>query len=435
MRVNETTSVMSRRGATIIMMVSLAMSGVAGCSGDEHISAPETVPFPSQLLEIGEITATVDVAAGTLTFEPVAPHSALAGAGVISAAIYGNQGVTVRIFNSPVVTSPSSTPGKKTFTASVGIRNLLPYQIGDEQSGSAPADTMGFDIFMGAGPNVTSTSSPCSPACTVIVKNADGSRAFSAPAQRYWHYPELLGPAGSATDTTRARKVWTFEADTQVTNFSFSVVVNAPWPAPYETRWKIAYEADSVPTSAASSRWREIIGGTGGTIATGSPAAGLMTLTTERKGIRAFARYDSLAAGTSAYMEVRVRRNDTGGKPEEVVFGMADDSKFIGVGLTSSRVGFLNDKYQFAISWAVDAATLRSYQLRKFRSDSVQILVDGARIGSRSYGSFPAVPAGAAGSAFFFGGPGVIFPAPNGAIADQSTTWDYVTYEIGVPTP
>jgi hypothetical protein len=238
-----------------------------------------------------------------------------------------------------VVTAVSATdPAKKTFTANVGVRNLLAYPIGDEQSGPSPTDVMGLDIFLGSGPTVGATSSPCSPACAVTVKNADGARAFNAPNQQYWHYPDRLGAAGSGTDTTAARKVWTFEADSQVTTFSFNVVVNAPWPAPYETRWKVDFEADSMPESAASTRWQQIIAGAGATITLGSPSAGMMTMVTSKKVTQAFARYDSLAASTSAYMEVRMRRNDASTKPEEVVFGMADASKFIAIGVTGSRV-------------------------------------------------------------------------------------------------
>lgn len=423
----------SSRSASIVTMLSLAVVVTMGCSDERHITAPEVMPIAAPSLEIGEMRATVDVAAGTMTFEPIAQR-AFSGAGVISAAIYGNQGVTVRIFNSPVITSISATPGKKIFTANVGIRNLLPYPIGDEQSAAAPVDTMGLDVFMGSGPTVVATSSPCSPGCTVTVKNADGSRAFNSPNQQYWHYDDRLGAAGSGTDTTRVRKVWTFEADTQVTNFSFNVVVNAPWPAPYETRWKVDFEADSLPQSPAGTRWQQIIDGAGTTLTLGSPSAGMMTVATAKKVTHAFARYDSLATANSAYVEARLRRNDAGGKPEEVVLGMADDSRFIAIGFTSTRVGFLGVSYQFVgSSYAVSASSFHTYQLRKFGADSVQLLVDGARVGSRAYTAFPNTAVGAQ-SAFFFGGPGAVLPAPNN-VAAQSSTWDYVIYEIGVPTP
>jgi hypothetical protein len=269
----------------------------------------------------------------------------------------------------------------------------------------------------------------------VTVVNADGARPFSAlTAQQYWHYHDRLGAAGTATDTTRLRKVWTFEADTQVTTFSFSVIVNAPWPAPHETRWKVNFEADSLPTSTAASRWKQVIPDAAGTITLGSPAAGIMTVVTQRKVTQAFVRYDSLAASTSAYMEVRMSRNDASNKAEEVVFGMADASRFIAIGVTDSRVGFLTAAYQFTgTTFAVNASALHAYQIRKFASDSVVLLIDGVRVGSRAYSTLPNTAVGAS-SAFFFGGPGAIFAGPKN-VADQSSSWDYVIYEIGVPTP
>ena len=432
MRVS-TTNHRSNRLARLASILALA-SVIGGCAEEPRITGPAVRPSAVPMLELGELRATVDAEAGTMTFEPIV-HRGLAGAAIISAAIYGNQGVTVRIFNSPVVTAVDpGNPGKKTFTASVGIRNLLPYPIGDEQSGIAPLDTIGLDVFMGTGPTVVATSSACAPACTVTVKNADGTRAFNAPAQQYWHYNDRLGAAGTPTDTTLLRKVWTFEADTQVTNFNFSVVVNAPWPAPHETRWKVAFEADSAPESAAGSRWQQVIAGAGATIALGTPVAGVMTMTTDRKMTQAFARFDSLDSQTSAYMEVRVQRNDVSNKPEEVVFGMTDGSKFVAIGLSSSRVGFLNASYNFSgTSYPVTASTFHAYQIRKFGADSVQLLVDGVRVGSRVWSALPDVPLGVL-SAFFFGGPGVVLPGPKN-VAEQSTSWDYVTYEIGVPTP
>ncbi len=435
MRVATMISPLNARSRRTMVMLSVAALVSIGCADERHATAPATLPIATPSMELGEMRATVDVAAGTMTFERIASHGSLGGANVISAAIYGNQGVTVRIFNSPVVTAPSATnPAKKTFTANVGIRNLLAYPVGDEQAGAAPTDTIGLDVFLGSGPTVTATSSPCSPACTVTVKGADGAQAFNAPNQQYWHYRDRLGAAGSGTDTTRVRKVWTFEADSQVTNFSFSVTINAPWPAPYETRWKVNYAADSAPESTSSTTWRQIISGAGGVITLGSPSAGMMTITTIRKVTQAFTRYDSLASAASAYMEVRMRRNDASTKPEEVVFGMADAAKFITIGVTGSRVGFLTSTYAFSgTSYAVTTSSFHAYQIRKFGADSVQLLVDGTRIASRTYASLPNTAAGA-GSAFFFGGPGAIFDGAKN-VADQSTTWDYVIYEIGVATP
>ena len=424
-----------RSRSTTLLLASAAIVTI-GCSDERQATAPVTLPVAPPSMELGTMRATVDVVAGTMTFEPITTHGSLGGANIISAAIYGGQGTTVRIYNSPVVSAPSPTnPAKKTFTANVGIRNLLSYPVGDEEAGAAPTDTMGLDVFMGTGPTVTATSSACPSGCSVTVKNADGTRSFNAPNQQYWHYHDRLGAAGSGTDTTRVRKVWTFEADTQVTNFSFSVVVNAPWPAPYETRWKIDFPADSSPESSVASVWQQVVAGAGGTVTLGSPSAGMLTVTTDKKAAQAFARYDALASTTSAYMEVRAKRNDGAStKPEEVVFGMADDTKFIAIGMTASRVGFLTSAYIYSgTTYAVNATDFHTYQIRKFGADSVQLLVDGTRVGSRTYASLPNTAAGAR-SAFFFGGPGAIFDAPKN-VADVSMTWDYVIYEIGVSTP
>src|SRR5690606_8973841 len=100
----------------------------------------------------------------------------------------GDQGVTVRIYNSPVTVSPSS-PGKKRYSASVGVRNLLPHTIGDEQAGPA-SHNLGIFVFVTAGPTVTGTSSACSPACTVSVVGQDGIFNFTTPGQRYWFWQE-----------------------------------------------------------------------------------------------------------------------------------------------------------------------------------------------------------------------------------------------------
>src|SRR5215208_1676165 len=104
MRVAASRTPIDRSAVRMMMLVAAAATMVA-CADDQSITAPVVVPAmpATPSLEIGELRATVDVEAGTMTFEPIAQHGAFAGASVISTAIYGNQGVTVRIFNSPVV--------------------------------------------------------------------------------------------------------------------------------------------------------------------------------------------------------------------------------------------------------------------------------------------------------------------------------------------
>src|SRR5690349_16761137 len=124
MRVAASRNALMNRAARVMTVV-VAASLTAACSDDHRITAPVVLPTSpvTSSLEIGELRATVDVVAGTMTFEPIAQAGAFAGARVISTAIYGNQNVTVRIYNSPVVAAISATnPAKKTFSANVGIR-------------------------------------------------------------------------------------------------------------------------------------------------------------------------------------------------------------------------------------------------------------------------------------------------------------------------
>src|SRR5687767_1188759 len=137
-----------------------AMLGVALAACSEHSAEVEgavaRVPVTPSM---GTIRGVVDLSTGTMTLEPATSSlAARRSADRINAAIYGNQGVTTRFYNSAVVTG-APVGGKKTLTANVGIRNLLPHTIGDEQVGIAPLDTIGIYGFVSAGPTVLSTTS------------------------------------------------------------------------------------------------------------------------------------------------------------------------------------------------------------------------------------------------------------------------------------
>jgi hypothetical protein len=76
--------------------------------------------------------------------------------------------------------------------------------------------------------------------------------------------------------------------------------------------------------------------------------------------------------------------------------------------------------------------SFHTYEIRKFAADSVQLWVDGVRRVTRAYSTFSAhltvTPHG-----FYFG------PAGTGAnptsVLGNSSSWDYVIYEIGVTQP
>ena len=405
---------------------------IAGCDGPSRPLAPRQ-ELPAGTEAVATLRGTVDLVAGTMTFERVAPGTAsLGGSRAVSASVYGDQGVTVRIYNSPVVVTNPSSPGKKRYTANVGVRNLQPFPIGDEQAGQAPTDTSGLFVFVNGGPTPTGASSPCSPACSVTVANAHGRLAFNAPSQPYWYWKDRLSAMGGSRDTTLARMSWSFEADTQVTGFTFDVLVAAAWPAPHETRWKTELPADSLPHLTAEPRWlREAVLGSE-TVVVDPTVPGAITLTSVTNGSQTFERRDSIGPSSNVYMEARLRLNSAPSKPE-VSFGFYDGTRFIGVGLNGTRVGFVDPGFNGnGISVASATTTFQTYRLRKFGSDSVQILVNGTRVLSRPYSSFT-ITYPLTYSFFEFGNPG---PAnQQRSQAGNSSTWDYVVYEIGVTQP
>ena len=412
-----------KRARRVLVTLTVAACADAGRGTQPVVGEP---PVPA-FAPVG-LRGTVDVTTGTLTFEPLGT-----GVGEVRAAsIYGNQGVTVRLYNSPVVVAASPTPGMETYTANVGLQNRLAFPIGDEQAGATPLDTMGIYVFVNSGPTVTATSSPCSPACAVTVRNAHGRLGFITPAQQYWHWNERVGAFGGGSDTTRTRRTWVFEADTQVTAFSFDVLVSAAWPAPHETRWRMSYEGDSVPDIGAEPRWTRNSTGTP-TFTLNSPSAEILTIAVPVLGRLAFYASDSLGTTTNAYVEARFRTNTPTLLAPEVSFGIDDNVKFIAAGISGSQVGFMNSSFAFLAGAVTETTTsFHAYEIRKFAADSVQLWVDGVRRITRAYSTFSAhlavTPHG-----FYFG------PAGTGAnptsVLGNSSSWDYVIYEIGVTQP
>jgi hypothetical protein len=394
--------------------------------------AAATAPSNHPQGSAARLHGTVDVAAGTLTFEPLPPAGATLVGGSPDAAIYGNQGVTVRIYNSAVVASAPSA-GKRTYSANVGVRNLLAYRIGDEQGVAAPPDTMGIYVFLNTAPVVTATSSPCA-ACVVTVKNRDGTLDFNAVNQAYWFYPELLGPANGGKDTTLARKPWVFEADTQVTSFSFDVLVSAPWVAPNETVWRVTYPGDSLPAVNAEPKWRRF----STQFATPSIVNGNLQIDLRRvKDSVVYVRYDSISTSMNALIEGRFRLDDGGGNTApQPGLAFDDQTRFIGVFVSDSgttgrgRVGFVDALGTFlgnlGASDTIAVKQFHVYQLRKYGADSATVWIDGARRLKALYSTLPLTKSSPSL---------VMFGFTNGVARTTTTTWDYVFYQLGQATP
>ena len=401
----------------------IAIWGVSACSDGSSSGPlrPMIHPIPGAVA----LRGTVDIKAGTLTFDPITPSTGLPSPSAgINAAIYGNQGTTVRIYNSAVVTSAPSA-GKKTYSANVGLRNLLSYAIGDEQGSLLPPDTIGIFVFVNSGPTVGATSSACSPACTVTVKNAHGQLPFNAPLQSYWYWSDRLDAVNGIRDTTLVRKSWVFEADTQVTRFNFDVLVSAPWVSPNETRWKVDYEGDSLPDTESEPRWRLRRTGNG----TYSATTGILTVNPGPSGAEiSFYRRDSLARTTSAYMEGLVKYAGVVGRASTARLVIDDSTRFVALGINGSQVGFISaSNASIGTPFVMNTtAAYHTYQLRKYAADSAAFLVDGTRRGGIAYGAFSTTQYLGIAPLFQFGMAG-----PDNSIC----LWDYVVYEIGTPFP
>lgn len=414
---------------TFARAATLAAITAIGCteSPSTRVAAREPLAPPPSPSQVTGMRATVDLVAGTMSFTPAMPYAAPNAAPGMQPTVYGDQNVTVRIYNGAVAIVNPSRPGKKTFTGSVGVRNLLAWPIGDEQAGLAPPDTMGIYVFLNSAPTVTSTSSACPSACTVTPVNTDGALTFVSTLQRYWFYPERLSAAGGLTDTVMTRRTWTFEADTQVTRFAFTVLVSAAWAPPNGTRFKVDYQGDSLPDTQSEPKWRRLPLTGGGT---SSAAAGILTISPGNAS-QEYYRRDSLGTAESAWIEARIKWNGVGGnqgnanEPEIV---LDDGAKLIAVGIGASDVGFVDaSRARIGTATATTTTAFHIYQLRKYRADSAVYYIDGVRGASLAYSLFSATP-------YVGTSPRVQF----GQFASQNSTtsdWDYVTYELGVPLP
>ena len=410
----------------------MAIAALAACSDRVPSTAPENPP-PIEPPALARIIATVDAKSGTMTFDPV-PSARRSVRNDISAAIYGDQGLTVRIYNTPVTVTPVGG-GRKQYSGDVGIQNLLDHSIGDEQAGPA-SHNLGIYVFVTNGPTVTTTSSPCSPACTVNVVGQHGIRQFTAAGQPYWYWGEQLAAAGQPGDTTTNRVTWTFEADTQVTGFQFEVLVSAAWPAPEETRWAVVYGGDSLPNAESEPRWfRNNLAGNVTTIEN-QPQSGMIRVIASQGASLIYLRTDSVTSTMDAYVEARIQVQSV--QPltaPEISFGLDDRTKFIGVGLSSTQAGFLSGALTLISggSAVINTTQFHTYQLRKYAADSVALYIDGVRRAGLTYAALPA-PIASSNSFGFYFGPLGSGPSAN-SFQGNTSNWDYVIYEMGATQP
>jgi hypothetical protein len=356
------------------------------------------------------VRGTVDLDRGTLEFAPLAA-SGLPG---FAPAIYGDQHVNVRLYNSPVIPDTSTTTWR--WTADVGIQNLRAHSIGDEETSAAPLDTIGVYVFFTQEPIV---NTPCG-GCFARIANHDGAMSFDAPLRKYFHWPERLNELGSALgDTTRIRRTWIFETSAGVRSFSFTVLVAAAWPLPYDTRWRVEYTADELPQSS-SPPWK--FEGSGGNA---SASGGTLLLRGRFSGL--YYRRDPIAPTQNAYADGVMRFSGGGARPELGLI-LSDRVKLIGVGIANGLVGLISNGGTFLPGTTTSLANgVHQIQIRKHAADSAVYFVDGARRGAAPYAVLSADTFTPLLSSVSFGG----LPTSDGT----NSTWESVIYEIGVASP
>ena len=395
--------------ATLPLGMAVLMTGVMGCTDAPTAAPPPVIPVGS-VPALATLRGTVDLDRGTMEFSVVAP-GALAG---FAPSIYGDQNVNVRLYNSPVALD--STTSTWRWTANVGVRNLRPHAIGDEETTPVPLDTMGVFVFFVQDPVL---GQPCG-GCFVRIANYDGTMSFDAPQRKYFHWPERLNEVGSPLgDTTRARRTWVFETSAGVRSFSFTVLVAAAWPPPYENRWKVEYTADVLPASAAAA-WKLV--GNGGNA---SVSGGVLSLRPSFLGL--YYRRDPIAPTQNAYADAVTRLNGGSSQPETGLI-LSDRVKLIGVGIANGVVGLISNAGTFLPgTTAAIGNGVHEIQLRKYAADSAVYLVDGVRRGAAPYAALSADTFTPPLSSISFGA----LSTSDGS----NSTWESVIYEIGAVAP
>jgi len=394
----------------------------------------------------------VDALRGTLTWTVLDAPLAARTAESPMLARYGSQGVNVRLYNTPVAATGCAPTCID--TARVGIRNMLAARIGDEQSGdhfpvSQIRDTMGIYIYFTAGPTRTAGTG-----ADPVLINQHGTMNFDATNQKYfWYRSRLLGETGGALradglDTTQnvatgvptSRHVWKFSRENTVTDYSFTVMVQAPIDT--ETvGWAINYPGDSLPDLRAEPRWkadRSTAGGTWTVTENAGPPTTLGIQANQEDTNREYIREDSVGSADSAYIEVAMYQTTTDPSKRKIepigYFGINDGTRLLMAGTDGSRVGFVSSNYTSFLGtpFTIATTTDQTYRLVKKGTGAVELWVNGVLRTTLAYTSFSADPDATRLSYVFFGHRSNSTTGGQGVPGTTFTSfWNNVFYKIG----
>ena len=427
---------MPNRSALLPAAVLLLLT-VASCERDSaHFSEP-TPPVAGPV--IGMIQGSVDAGKMTATFTPLAPTFSMGGG--VSPAIYGNQGVTAKVYG--VVDSMIDVVGvRRTWYVRVALENLEAFPIGSNYTATnaTPLDTSGVFLFFSSLPVVTIPSG----ASAVNVINAMGTANFQAPNQKYFWYRNrptaVTGTPG--TDTTQNNPEWQFQttaftgADTAHA-FTFVLLVNAAWPrTAADPSLTVTYDGtnDSLPDTAAEPRWQpNALLGTFGTDSWSASGLVLNAGFNVSDSAIYFTRSDSLGA-MSARMRARLKLATVLADTIQAVIGFVEPGggKQMFIGIANNRVSFASftNSGLMAGSWTVlgptttiDATAFHTYALRKIGRSQVGLCFDGVQVTTLTYASMQDTQSNLDGLTTVFG--------MRGNATGAQSTWTSITYSIG----
>lgn len=194
----------------------LVMLALAACA-DGPTAPVSRLPAPEPAGAIAEVRCVATLAPQSVRCEPADGVPA----GVRAAIIVGRQNVDAKL------TSSNLQVVADTFQFDVTVTNLLPQVMGSteyRQEGEGSywvPDSAGIRVFFHAGPVVTEGSG------VVTVENPAGVDAFTAGAQPYYLYEEVLEP-----DEESDPQTWKLRFTPGVTQFAFRMMITAAVPYP-----------------------------------------------------------------------------------------------------------------------------------------------------------------------------------------------------------
>lgn len=191
-----------RAGRIGRLLIPTMLGAVAlGACGDSQLAGPADarVTLPASAVQAFSCTGTQT----GVTCSPLQP-----GTGDALGVLVGGQNTFVRLASA----NASYNAGTEIFSMDVTVQNLMNEAMGTPD-GVTP-DPDGIQVFFHNGPNTTQGTGE------VTVANADGTGFFTAAAQPYHRYSEIL-----EKDEVSGVKTWQFNMPSTVLRFSFVVLI------------------------------------------------------------------------------------------------------------------------------------------------------------------------------------------------------------------